>query len=173
MSASSCPPPASHRIGIIMFPAGRFLQCSDCQLSFTFPDGVKFVDLAKQFKLHSCVSPTRKPPGQTDPRLVVLRYEDKVPALASCTKCERTFFTPTKLMRDASGAEEYLGRKFDVHEVERLRDMDGTGTASITPPRTLWFVIMLRASPSPTVLSAPPQSLQCHLRAGFPLPSTM
>ena len=95
----------------------------------------------------------------------------KVPALASCTKCERTFFTPTKLMRDASGAEEYLGRKFDVHEVERLRDMDGTGTASITPPRTLWFVIMLRASPSPTVPAAPPRFSRVLPLRSFSSPS--
>jgi hypothetical protein len=38
--------------------------------------------------------------------------------MASCGKCDRKFFTPTTLTHDAIGAEEYLGRKFDVHECE-------------------------------------------------------
>ena len=33
-------------------------------------------------------------------------------------RCERKFFTPSALIRDASGAEEYLGSKFDVHECD-------------------------------------------------------
>ena len=115
-ASSSSPPPSPHRIGLIMSPVGRFLQCSDCQLSFTFPDGAKFGVIARQFAAHSCVTPMRKPAWHTDRRFVILRYECKVPALASCSKCYRKFFTPTALIRDASGAEEYLGRKFDVHE---------------------------------------------------------
>jgi hypothetical protein len=117
MSASrSSPPLPPHRIGIIVSPEGRFLQCRDCQLAYTFPDGIKFDEIAKQFDAHSCVSPIRTPAWQTDRRFVLLRYEGKVPALASCARCERKFFTPTTLMRDARGAEEYLGRKFDVHK---------------------------------------------------------
>jgi hypothetical protein len=116
MSASSSPPSPPHRIGIMMSPEGRYLQCSDCQLRFTFPDGVKFGDIAKQFDLHSCTSPIRRPASQTDRRFTVLRYAGKVPALASCAQCERKFFTPTTLMRDSIGAEEYLGRKFDGHQ---------------------------------------------------------
>ena len=104
-----------------MSPEGRFLQCRDCQLTYTFPDGLKFGVIAKQFDAHSCVSPIRTPVWQIDRRFVILRYEGKVPALASCSKCERKFFTPPMLMRDASGAEEYLGRKFDVHGCEEAK----------------------------------------------------
>jgi len=113
--ASSSPPPP-HRIGILMSPVGRFLQCRDCQLSYTFPDGVKFGAIAKQFESHLCLSPIRLPAWQTDRRFVIVRYEGRVPAMASCAKCQRKFFTPTTLARDAVGAEEYLGRKFDAHD---------------------------------------------------------
>src|SRR5271169_3984088 len=116
MSASSSPPPPPHRIAIIMSPEGRFLQCRDCQLTYTFPEGLTFGVVAKQFKAHSCVTPIRRPAWQTEGRFVVLRHEGKVPALASCTRCERKFFTPTTLMRDVVAAEEYLGGKFRVHQ---------------------------------------------------------
>jgi hypothetical protein len=114
MSASSSPPP--HRIGIIMSPVGRFLQCQDCQLTYTFPDGVKFGTIAKQFESHRCLSPIPSPGGQTDRRFVIVRYAGKVPAMASCTSCQRKFFTPPALASDTVGAEEYLGRKFDGHD---------------------------------------------------------
>jgi hypothetical protein len=120
MSANSSPPPP-HRIAILMSPEGRFLQCRDCQLTYTFPDGLKFGVVAKQFDAHTCITPIRKPVWQTDRRFVVLRYEGKVPALASCARCERKFFTPTTLARDAVGAEGYLGRKFDMHECTEPR----------------------------------------------------
>jgi hypothetical protein len=110
------PPPPPHRIAILMSPEGRFLQCGDCHLTYTFPDGLKFGVVAKQFDAHTCLTPIRKPAWQTDRRFVVLRYEGRVPALASCARCERKFFTPTTLARDAVRAEEYLGHKFDVHE---------------------------------------------------------
>ena len=110
----SSPPP--HRIGIIMSPAGRFLQCSDCQLSYTFPDGTEFRAIAKNFESHLCFPSFRSPGWRTDSRFVIVRYEDKVPAMASCHKCDRKFFTPATLARDAIGAEEYLGQKFDVHQ---------------------------------------------------------
>jgi hypothetical protein len=116
MSASSSPPPPPHRIAILMSREGRFLQCMDCQLIHPFPDGIKFGVVAKQFEAHSCVTPTRTPAWHTDRRFVILRYEGKVPSMASCAKCARKFFTPTALMRDASGAEMYLGRKFDLHQ---------------------------------------------------------
>jgi hypothetical protein len=118
MPASSSPPPSLHHIGIIVSPVGRVLQCRECQLSFTIPDGITFGVIAKQFDVHSCVSPVRIPGWHTDRRFVVLRYEGKVPALASCAKCERKFFTLPTLARDPRGAEEYLGRKFDVHQCE-------------------------------------------------------
>ena len=48
---------------------------------------------------------------------IVLRYQGKAaPAMASCTKCERKFFTPNTYSRDPLGAEEYLLGKFDRHE---------------------------------------------------------
>ena len=115
MPASSSPPLSLHRIVILASPLGRFLQCSDCKLSYVFPDGVQFGTIAKQFESHLCGSQVGIPGWQTDRRFVVLRYEGKVPALASCAKCGRKFFTPTTLARDAVGAAEYLGRKFDVH----------------------------------------------------------
>jgi len=59
-----------------------------------------------------------RPAWHNDRRFVILRYDGKVPALASCARCERKFFTPSALIRDASGAEEYLGSKFDVHECD-------------------------------------------------------
>jgi hypothetical protein len=46
MASSSPPPHSLHRICIIMSPVGRFLQCRDCQLSYTFPDGVEYATLA-------------------------------------------------------------------------------------------------------------------------------
>jgi hypothetical protein len=61
------------------------------------------------------------PACRTDRQFIIVRYEDRVPAMASCGKCDRKFFTPTTLDRDAIGAEEYLGRKFDVHECEESK----------------------------------------------------
>jgi hypothetical protein len=116
MSTSSSSLSSLHHIGILMSPVGRFLQCSKCQLSFTFPDGITFGALAKQFDAHACAIPARRPAWQTDGRFVVLKYEGRIATWGSCERCERKFFTPTALMRDASGAEEYLGNKFDMHE---------------------------------------------------------
>jgi len=116
MSGSSSPPLALHRIAILVSPLGRFLQCSDCKLSYVFPDDVQFGTIAKQFGSHLCSSPIRIPGWQTDRRFVIVRYAGKVPVMASCANCERKFFTPTTLARDVVKAEEYLGRKFDVHE---------------------------------------------------------
>jgi hypothetical protein len=119
MPASSSPPPPSlHRIAIITSPVGRFLQCSDCKLSYVFPDGVQFGTIAKQFDAHPCDAPKRAPGWQTDRRFVIVRYAGKVPAMASCGKCARKFFTPGTLSRDAIGATEYLGQKFDIHKCE-------------------------------------------------------
>ena len=83
------------------------MQYRDCQLTYTFPDGIKFGVIAKQFGAHSCVTPMHRPAWHNDRRFVILRYDGKVPALASCARCERKFFTPSALIRDASGAEEY------------------------------------------------------------------
>jgi len=122
MSASGSTP-SSHRIAILMSPVGRFLHCRDCQLSFTFPDGAQFGPIAKQFGFYPCSSPIRIPSGRTDRHFVIVRCEGRAPAMASCAKCDRKFFTPTTLANDAIGAKEYLRRKFDVHEcrVEEIK----------------------------------------------------
>jgi hypothetical protein len=108
-----------------MSPVGRFLECRDCGLTFEFPDGTQFDAVAKQFQLQLCGSPIHIPDWRigdiskvtprTERRFVIVRYEGRIAAMASCAKCERKFFTPTTLARDPIGAEEYLVRKFDVH----------------------------------------------------------
>jgi hypothetical protein len=60
--------------------------------------------------------PWHSVPAMPERSFVVLRYVGKVPAMASCTKCQRKFFTPATHARDPVGADEYLRRKFDVHE---------------------------------------------------------
>ncbi|MGA9978921.1 MAG: hypothetical protein WBQ08_09830 [Candidatus Sulfotelmatobacter sp.] len=49
-------------------------------------------------------------------RFIILRYVGKVPAMASCTKCRRKFFTPNTVAHDAVRAYEYLWHKLDLHE---------------------------------------------------------
>jgi hypothetical protein len=52
-------------------------------------------------------------------RFVILtRFEGNVPAMASCANCQRKFFTPNTLARDAVAAERYLAHKFDGHKCE-------------------------------------------------------
>jgi len=46
---------------------------------------------------------------------IVLKYEGKVPAMASCSECQRKFFTPATFSRDSSEASQYLLGKFDMH----------------------------------------------------------
>jgi len=122
MASSSPLPPSPHRICIIVSPVGRFLQCSACQLSYTFPDGVQFGTIAKQFESHLCIPPLRSQNWRTDSRFVIVRYEGKVPAMASCSKCERKFFTPVTFARDAVGAENYLRQKFDLHVCTEIEE---------------------------------------------------
>jgi hypothetical protein len=108
MAATSFPSFSSHCISIVMFPAGRFLLCKDCELSFQFPDGMKYGAVAKQFEFHSC--------GSAERRFVMLKHEGKVPAMASCAKCQRKFFTPSRTFKhDPIGAEQYLANRFDLH----------------------------------------------------------
>jgi len=111
--------PLSHRIAILMSPAGRFLLCRDCQLNFEFPAGARYDATAKQFDFQQCRSPAPRIENVVpyrERRFVIVRYEGKVPVTASCTNCQRAFFTPPTLARDPSGAEQYLGQKFDVHD---------------------------------------------------------
>lgn len=117
MSTNSSPLSPPHRIGIIVSAVGRFLQCSDCQLSFTFPDGARFGDIAKQFGTHSCVTPMHRPAWHNDRRFVILGTRAKFRRWVHAPGA-RASSSPTTLMRDASGAEEYLGRKFDVHQCD-------------------------------------------------------
>jgi hypothetical protein len=46
---------------------------------------------------------------------IVLKYVNKNPSLASCTACQRKFFTPNTYYNDPGGAEQYLRDKFDLH----------------------------------------------------------
>ena len=134
MPASSPSPPSLHRIGIVMSPSGRFLECQDCKLSYVFPDGAQSGTIAKQFESHLCISPLRVSASQIQSSIpnphvpssecgfVILRYEGKVPAMASCAKCGLKFFTPATFARDAVGAYEYLGQKFDLHVCTGIED---------------------------------------------------
>jgi hypothetical protein len=46
----------------------------------------------------------------------ILVYVDKVPSMASCTKCHRKFFTPRwTFPHDPRGAELYLMERFMQH----------------------------------------------------------
>jgi hypothetical protein len=122
MSASSSSLPPPHRIAVVMSPVGRFLQCSECKLSYIFPDGAQFGTIAKQFEVHTCSAPIRIPdlliennvengapvPDGPERRFVILRYEGHVPMMASCAKCARKFFTPPALAHDAIGAVQMV-----------------------------------------------------------------
>ena len=47
----------SHRFGILMSDAGRFLSCIDCHLSFIFPARMDYARTAKQFESQPCSGP--------------------------------------------------------------------------------------------------------------------
>jgi len=47
-----------HRIGVLMCAAGRFLECSTCQLRLEFPAGEHYEAIEKQFESHPCVPPS-------------------------------------------------------------------------------------------------------------------
>jgi hypothetical protein len=56
-------------------------------------------------------------------RFVILRYVGMVPAMASCTNCQRKFFTPATILRDAIAAERYLAHKFGAQKSQKtVRD---------------------------------------------------
>jgi hypothetical protein len=121
MSANSFPPP--HRLGVLMSPAGRFLECSNCHLSFDFPYGERFVTIAKQFDAQLCRSSIPTPgriedritDGAEHRRFVIVRYEGQVPMMASCTRCLTKFFTPATMAHEAIEAERYLFHKYHLH----------------------------------------------------------
>ena len=119
MSTNSFPP---HRLAVLLSPAGRFLECSNCHLSFNFPYGERFVAVAKQFDAQLCSSSIPIPRiedrvtnGTERRRFVIVRCEGQVPMMATCNKCLSKFFTPTTIAHDAIGAERYLVHKYHLH----------------------------------------------------------
>jgi hypothetical protein len=54
----------------------------------------------------------------TERTFVILRYVNKVPTLAACTRCQTKFFTLTAYQGDRVGAEQYLRGKFELHKCE-------------------------------------------------------
>jgi len=55
-------------------------------------------------------------------RFLILNYANKVPSMASCTKCQRKFFTPNTYFEDSIGAEQYLAEKFAAHDCGHRND---------------------------------------------------
>ena len=51
-------------------------------------------------------------------KFVILKHVRKVPSLASCSHCQRKFFTPNSYSNDPIGAEQYLLDKFEIHRCE-------------------------------------------------------
>jgi len=132
MSASSSPPPP-HRIGIIMSPVGRFLQCRDCQLSYTFPDGVKFGTVAKQFESHLCLPPNLQPRranGKSPPRHRPLRGRSSGDGVLHEVSAQ-VFHSNRACQRTCWGG---LGRKLMGMSVKSRRDKK---TKSTVPDRSV------------------------------------
>jgi len=48
---------SSHRVGILMSGADRFVVCLDCRLRLVFPFGAHYDTIAKRFESHSCSVP--------------------------------------------------------------------------------------------------------------------
>lgn len=46
----------AHRIGILMSPVGRFLECIHCRLKFEFPQGTHYDTVCEQFATYPCDS---------------------------------------------------------------------------------------------------------------------
>jgi ferredoxin len=91
-------------------------RCSDCGKIFTTPlDAVANPEKATRdfyaaFAVHQCLA---KNLGRS---LVILKYKDKVPIVASCSACHRKFLTIATLLHDSRGAEQHLLEKFDLHK---------------------------------------------------------
>jgi hypothetical protein len=45
----------------------------------------------------------------------ILKYRERAPVLAVCTRCQLKFLTPSQLMRDCETATEYLWKKYSDH----------------------------------------------------------
>src|SRR5437762_13232114 len=110
LASSSTPLFSPHRIGIVISGAGRLLQCSVCNLSYAFPDNVQFGIVAKQFEPFPCSSPTLRSASRVaeivnarqsaEHCLLIIRYDGKIPIMASCGNCQLKFFTPNTFPRE-------------------------------------------------------------------------
>jgi hypothetical protein len=92
---------------------GRCTQC--CQIFSTSPEATANPEKATRdfytaFTAHQCLA---KNLGRS---LVILRYKDKVPIVASCSACHRKFLTVVAFLHDARAAEQYLLEEFDLHQ---------------------------------------------------------
>ena len=63
-----------------------------------------------------CLKLCQTIPAMAERLFVILKYQNKIPTMASCAKCARKFFTPSDRWRDGRDAEEYLRDKFAQHE---------------------------------------------------------
>jgi hypothetical protein len=59
--------------------------------------------------------------------VIVMKYRDQVPSMASCAKCQYKFFTPSDFRGNCRGAELYLLDKFDLHECREGTKSQPTG----------------------------------------------
>ncbi len=64
--------------------------------------------------------------------LIILKYVNKVPSFASCSKCLHKFFTPPCHRFDPTGAQDYLEQKFLSHKCDVLPVTDGTKKTETT-----------------------------------------
>ncbi len=57
---------------------------------------------------------------------IIKRFDNKVPAMASCSRCQYKFVTPSTFKRDPTAAQQYLREKFDLHECKDESPKHGT-----------------------------------------------
>ena len=57
-------------------------------------------------------------PFSSERTLVILKRVNKVPSLATCSSCQRKFFTLATYHDDPAGAEQYLHDKFVMHRCQ-------------------------------------------------------
>ena len=71
-------------------------------------------------------------PDMVERSLIILKYVNKVPSFASCSKCLHKFFTPPCHRFDPTGAQDYLEQKFWSHKCDVPSVTDGTKKAEMT-----------------------------------------
>jgi hypothetical protein len=64
------------------------------------------------------------PMNTAERTFVILKHVNRVPSLASCTRCQRKFFTPRAYQGDPVGAEQYLLGKFEQHKCDGAGPLD-------------------------------------------------